>query len=176
MATRITLVVGPTRHEVEIAPGEAAGAFRATIGGDEHAVALTPIGDGTLYRLVVAGEVTEVAIKRAPGGFSIAVGADTHQVQIARPGAPGSGGDAAAAGEVPVYSPMTGTIAEILVAPGDTVERGDPLLVIVAMKMNNEIKAPAAGEVKSVAVEVNATVQQNGLLLVIDAGTGEDEA
>ena len=65
---------------------------------------------------------------------------------------------------------MTGKVSEVLVAAGDEVQENDPLLVIVAMKMNNEIRSPAAGTITEVLVAADSMVEQGELLLVMQAG------
>jgi len=56
-------------------------------------------------------------------------------------------------------------VAEVRVQPGDRVRRGDVLLVLTAMKMENEIPAPAAGVVKAVSVAAGATVNSGDRLV-----------
>ena len=73
---------------------------------------------------------------------------------------------APAAGE-PVASPMPGTILNVLVKAGDTVTEGQNLMVLEAMKMENEILAPKAGKVVQVAVTKGSTVATGDLLAVI---------
>lgn len=63
---------------------------------------------------------------------------------------------------------MTGQVTEVLVAYGDQVQEGDPLLVMVAMKMNNEIRSPADGRIVDVSVNAGDAVDQGDLMLVID--------
>ena len=70
---------------------------------------------------------------------------------------------------------MTGVVVEVLVQAGDTIAKQDSLLVIQAMKMNNEIRSPAAGTIKAVEVSVDDTVDQGAPLLVIDMSGGEGE-
>ena len=73
---------------------------------------------------------------------------------------------AAAAGEK-VNSPMPGTILNVLVKAGDTVTEGQNLMVLEAMKMENEILSPKAGKVAQVAVSKGSTVATGDLLAVI---------
>ena len=73
---------------------------------------------------------------------------------------------AAAEGEK-VSSPMPGTILNVLVKAGDTVTEGQNLMVLEAMKMENEILAPKAGKVVQVAVTKGSTVATGDLLAVI---------
>lgn len=69
-------------------------------------------------------------------------------------------------GEV-VASPMPGTILDIKVNVGDTVASGTVLLILEAMKMENEIMAPVAGTVKSISVSKGASVNSGDVLVVI---------
>jgi acetyl-CoA/propionyl-CoA carboxylase biotin carboxyl carrier protein len=63
---------------------------------------------------------------------------------------------------------MQGTIVKIMVAQGDTVEAGQAVLVLEAMKMENHINADRAGTVKELRVEQGATVGTGDILLVIE--------
>ena len=66
-----------------------------------------------------------------------------------------------------VKSVMPGVVVKLLVAEGETVEAGRPLLILEAMKMQNEIQAPRAGIVQRVAVGVGQAVELGAVLLVI---------
>jgi glutaconyl-CoA decarboxylase len=63
---------------------------------------------------------------------------------------------------------MAGTIKSVLVKPGDTVKQGQPLVVLEAMKMENQITAPVAGCVKSVDVKAGDSVQESHVLVVLE--------
>ena len=68
---------------------------------------------------------------------------------------------------------MPGKVVRVLVAPGDLVEKGQGLVVVEAMKMQNEMKSPMAGIVQQVQAEIGATVMANQILVVVvakDAG------
>ena len=60
---------------------------------------------------------------------------------------------------------MTGRVIKVNVKPGDTVAEGDILLVIEAMKMENEITAPMSGKIKDVAVAPGGRVSEGDLLV-----------
>ncbi|MCK9451316.1 MAG: acetyl-CoA carboxylase biotin carboxyl carrier protein subunit [Bacteroidales bacterium] len=62
---------------------------------------------------------------------------------------------------------IPGTITEVFVTQGQRVEEGDPLVVLEAMKMLNEIRAPFAGEVKQLLVEPGQRVSKNHLLVEV---------
>jgi biotin carboxyl carrier protein len=67
-----------------------------------------------------------------------------------------------------VTSPMAGTIKSVLVKPGDSVKQGQALVILEAMKMENQITAPVAGKVKSVDVKEGDSVQESHVLLVLE--------
>lgn len=73
----------------------------------------------------------------------------------------------APAGGNTITAPMPGTVLDIKVNVGDTVSNGDVLLILEAMKMENEIMAPADGKVVSVNVSKGASVNAGDVLIVL---------
>jgi biotin carboxyl carrier protein len=71
-------------------------------------------------------------------------------------------------GEVEIVSPMPGKIVRVLVEPGAQVELGAGIVVVEAMKMQNEMKSPKAGVVISIKTEAGATVSAGEVLAVIE--------
>lgn len=67
-----------------------------------------------------------------------------------------------------LQAPMPGKILDLLAAEGDEVELGDPVAILEAMKMENELKAPCAGTIQSVAVTKGASVEKNQILIEIE--------
>jgi biotin carboxyl carrier protein len=66
-------------------------------------------------------------------------------------------------------APMPGLVLDIKVAPGSVVKKGDALLVLEAMKMENILKSPVDAVVKKVAVEKGTAVEKNALLLIFES-------
>ena len=64
-----------------------------------------------------------------------------------------------------VKAPMPGLVLNIMIKPGDSVSKGDGLLVLEAMKMENIIKSPTDGVVKSIEVEQSIAVEKNQVLI-----------
>jgi biotin carboxyl carrier protein len=87
---------------------------------------------------------------------------DGHRAQTGRPG------DAATAGAQRITAPMPGRVVRILVKPGDAVAARQGLVVVEAMKMENELSSPRAGTVREVAVTEGAPVESGRLLIVVD--------
>jgi len=77
-------------------------------------------------------------------------------------------GGGGAAGSGNVTAPMQGTIVKVLVATGDAVEVGQPVVVLEAMKMENNINAEKAGAVKEIRVKPGESVGAGDLLAVIE--------
>lgn len=71
---------------------------------------------------------------------------------------------------------MPGTVRKFFVAVGDRVSKGDRLLVLDAMKMNNELLAPVDGVVEKIAVKVGESVPKHTLLVALKAASGKTVA
>jgi biotin carboxyl carrier protein len=71
-------------------------------------------------------------------------------------------------GRQEVAAPMPGKIVRVLVNPGENVEEGQGLVVVEAMKMQNEMKSPKAGRVAEVRTSAEATVAAGDVLVVIE--------
>ena len=84
------------------------------------------------------------------------------------PAAPAAPAASAPAGGETVVSPMPGTILDVKVKAGDKVEEGQVLMILEAMKMENEIMAPKSGTVAAVNVSSGAAVQSGDVLCSIN--------
>jgi len=71
-------------------------------------------------------------------------------------------------GELPVTAPIPGLVVKVLVKEGDEVEDGQPLVILEAMKMENEIRALRGGRVKQVQTAAGQRIEQNGLLMILE--------
>ncbi len=79
-----------------------------------------------------------------------------------------SAANAAPTGPAPVLAPMPGLIVRVNVAPGDEVEAGQGVVVMEAMKMENELRATSSGKVKSVEVSPGTAVEKGTLLVALE--------
>ena len=111
------------------------------------------------YRVTVNGTAYEIELEELTGAAPAAAPAAAT--------APAPAAAAAPAGGEQVTSPMPGTILSVNVAAGDAVKRGQVLMILEAMKMENEIMAPCDGAVTSVAVTKGASVESGTLLCTI---------
>ena len=69
---------------------------------------------------------------------------------------------------VMLFAPVPGKIVDVFVKVGDAIEEGAPLVVLEAMKMENELRAPKKGKVSAVLVQKGDTAQRGQLLVAID--------
>ncbi|MCC7385332.1 MAG: acetyl-CoA carboxylase biotin carboxyl carrier protein subunit [Deltaproteobacteria bacterium] len=67
-----------------------------------------------------------------------------------------------------ITSPMPGKVVKVLVAPGDAITEGQALVIIEAMKMENEIRAPTSGKIARVFTAAGQTVEANAKLISIE--------
>jgi biotin carboxyl carrier protein len=112
---------------------------------------------GRQYRCVLDGDGVVIGGHRY--GFEVD---DPRSLQGRR------GAGAGAEGPRPVKAPMPGRAVRLLVAVGDEVEEGQGVVVIEAMKMQNELKSPKAGRVVRVGVAVGDTVGSGDVLVVVE--------
>ena len=110
------------------------------------------------YKVTVNGSAYEIELEELTGAAPAA--ATAAPVPTPAPAAAPAGGEQ-------VTSPMPGTILAINVAAGDTVKRGQVLMVLEAMKMENEIMCPCDGKIASVNTSKGASVESGTLLCVI---------
>jgi biotin carboxyl carrier protein len=125
------------------------------------------------YRIVVNGvsyevEVEEVGKGSAPQAATVAPAAPAPAAPAPTAPAPepkAAPAPAPSAGAATVEAPMPGTILDILVKVGDAVTEGQTLLMLEAMKMENEITAPQAGTVDSIQVAKGDSVNTGDVLI-----------
>lgn len=113
--------------------------------------------NGTAYDVTV----DEVGAGAAPAAAPAPVAAAPAPAPVAAPAA----APAATAGSVKVTAPMPGNILDVKVKEGDSVKLGQPLVVLEAMKMENDIVAPQDGVVASLHVKKGDVVNSNDLLI-----------
>ena len=125
------------------------------------------------YVVTLNGKNYEVEVEETDAVITaVTDAAPAAPVAAAAPAAPAvapapAAAPAAAADGQKVLSPMPGTILSVNVNVGSSVKAGDILLILEAMKMENEIVAPCDGTVKQLAVQKGSTVATDALLAVV---------
>ena len=111
------------------------------------------------YRVTVNGTAYEIELEELTGAAPAPAAAPAA--------APASAPAAAPAGGEQVTSPMPGTILDVRVSQGAAVKKGDVLMILEAMKMENEIMCPCDGKVASIHAAKGTAVESGTLLCVI---------
>ena len=118
------------------------------------------------YNITVNGVAYSVSVEETAAGAAPVAAAPAAPKASATPAAaPKAAAPAGAAGAVSVKAPMPGNILDVKVAAGASVKAGDVLVILEAMKMENEIVAPQDGTVASVNVHKGDTVNSGDVLV-----------
>jgi len=115
------------------------------------------------YTITVNGNVYEVTVEEGQAGAVAAMPAAKPVVAAPKKEAP-KAAPAGAQGGIQVVAPMPGKILGVKVQNGQKVEKGQVVMILEAMKMENEIVAPEAGTVASINVNEGASVEAGQLL------------
>jgi biotin carboxyl carrier protein len=128
--------------------------------------------DSTLYSLLIGGRSFEVDLLEVEDAFMVLVDGQPFRVEIQDEQERGlraaAGKETARIAKRTVAAPMPGKVVKLLVKPGDAVKAGDGVIVVEAMKMENELKAPAPGAVKEIRVAEGKAVGAGEVLVVIE--------
>ncbi len=143
---------------------------RLTINGQARQVDFQHISEA-LYSALIDNKSLEALVERQEGRYQLLIEGDLYEVEVLDERQQrlmnASGGLGVAQGEVTIRSPMPGLIVAVRVGEGEEVRRGQPLLVLESMKMENDIKAPRDGKVERIHVEKGQTVEQNKALITL---------
>ncbi len=136
-----------------------------------HVIDLESVGGQPIYSLLVGGRSFEVHVYPAESGYQVLVHGNLYLARVE---------DererrlrAALAGAEPenrefhLKAPMPGLVVAVPVQEGEVVEKGDVLLILESMKMQNELKSPRAGKVSRVRIKAGDSVEQKQTLLSV---------
>ncbi|MDR3682950.1 MAG: biotin/lipoyl-binding protein [Geothrix sp.] len=168
-----TLILGKDQHEVELL--HQGGGTTLVWEGQSHAIDILELESGC-YSILMDGRSVEVRLDQAKspdpeahaynamlhdGAYHFAL-VDPRRALLSGSGSAGAGGGL-------LMSPMPGKIVKLLVKAGDQVQEGQTLLVMEAMKMQNELKTSTPGTVTIVHVQEGATVETGASLVTVVA-------
>ncbi len=151
---------------VEVKPRD--GGYLVSVDGRPLPIDVKATGPNTLH-LLVEGRGFDVGLARQPTGYQVDLPSRSWLVQLA-PASSGRTPPTRKAGTSPlrVTAPMPGRVVRVMVTPGERVAAGAGLIVVEAMKMENELRAPRAGRVQQLDVQEGQTVEVGTLLVVLE--------
>ena len=146
------------------------GLYRVSVDGNEFLVDGKKTGR-TNYSLIVDNRSFEIEVDNAGDEYRVLVDGRNYHVNLVderrvRVGVAQS--DVQLQGRQRVSVPMPGKVIEVLVSEGDSVEKGQGLVIVEAMKMENEVRSPIAGEVKEIKVKPGDAVEGGAFLIIIE--------
>lgn len=168
---KLTAEMAGERHALDIKRDEAR--VIAEIDGRRYELEAREVEPG-VYLLIGGGQVYECRMDRGEvrrEEFRVYVGNRDYAITLVDPrrmrGAQSSTGQAGD-GLAKIIAPMPGKVVRVLVEVGAQVEAGDGLIVVEAMKMQNEMKSPKAGRVSELHAAPGATVNAGDVLAVVE--------
>jgi biotin carboxyl carrier protein len=151
-----------------------AGRYRVIVDGHPRVIDAVRVGSFGLSLLLDGDAGSSRDIQVAPGSVrgELLIGVDGKSVSAVingrRTGRATSEGGSRADGEQTIVAPMPGRIVRLLVSRGDEVAARQPVIVVEAMKMENELRSPKTGRVKDISVDAGDSVEAGRVLAVIE--------
>lgn len=164
---KLTLHNANAEQAIEIAPDPPSYRFRLGDAPERSADVLMP--EPGVYSVLLDGRVYDARVEETPSGLVVVIDGYRFEIDVHDPRR-WNRRDASRGvdGVQTVVAPMPGKVVRVLVATGDAVVAGQGLLVVEAMKMQNEMKAVRAGRILNVAVKEGATVTAGEVLATIE--------
>lgn len=164
MKYRVT--VGGRTFEVDLLPEGGA----ITVDGTPHRAELRPVSGTPLRILHLDGAIwTMPVLNTGPGAWLVQVAGELHEVEVVDERTAHirslAGAALVPAGPKALRAPMPGLVVRVVAEPGLEVAAGSSLVVLEAMKMENDLKAPGAAVVEQVLVAAGQTVEKGTVLV-----------
>lgn len=161
------VTIGDKTHRVELV--RSASGWSCKLDGREFPVDVAPLGEGVLS-LLINDTSYEARQENSATGMDIIVGQERFGVLVRDPRSlrARGGRDSSTQGPKKIVAPMPGKVVRVLVQTGSEVEAGQPVLVIEAMKMQNELKAPKKGKLRKLNVAEGAAVEAGQTLAEVE--------
>lgn len=141
------------------------------VNGQPYTVDVERMAESGVYSLLINNRSVQALVEEREKMYEVQIMGELYQVEVqderAYRLAQARGGLAESTGEVTVKSPMPGIILKVLVAEGQTVSKGEQLIILESMKMENELRSPRDGVIQRIAVASGASVEKGQVLLTV---------
>lgn len=163
---RLDVRIGGRARRVEFVRREHC--FLLSVDGREVEVDALEVTPGT-YSILLGGRSFEASVQPTGETLQVHCGTEAFSIQVFDPRAwhRKRGGVIETEGRQQITAPMPGKVVQLLVNAGDRVDTGQGLLVVEAMKMQNEIRAPKTGVVERLLVSAGQAVNAGEILAII---------
>jgi biotin carboxyl carrier protein len=161
--------LGDQTYTVEIEES-GKGIYKIAVEGNEFLVDGKKTGR-TNYSLIVDNRSFEIEVDNSEDEYRVLVDGRSYRVNLIderRARVDGGEGGIEFQGRQRISVPMPGRVTAVLVSPGDTVEKGQGLLIVEAMKMENEVRSPISGEVKEIKVQPGEAIEGGAVLAIVE--------
>jgi acetyl/propionyl-CoA carboxylase alpha subunit len=157
-------------EHVEVDVSRTGRGFSVVADGETHHVDIGVLDDGHAYSLLIDDRSIDVGVEMEGDALGLLMSGLRYATEVLgeREYLARSIQGEDPEGDKTVRANMTGIVLDVLVAPGDTVEKGQKLFILEAMKMENEVKAEVDGTVARVAVQTGATVTIGDVVMEIE--------
>jgi biotin carboxyl carrier protein len=145
------------------------GAAQLSFGGATREAQVSEPEPG-MFTVIINDRVYRCALEESPGG-AVEVIVNGERIPVAardKKHLRGQAGAAAASGQVKLSAPMPGKVVRVLLKAGDEVAARQGVMVVEAMKMQNEVQSPKAGKIAEIKVSEGQTVNSGEVLAVIE--------
>jgi biotin carboxyl carrier protein len=163
---KYTVLVGERTYEIRPGANQT-----VEINGEPHRFDLQSIDNSALYSLLIDNQSWQVLVEREGDEYRISIGGElffvTVQDERTRKIQKALGKGPVVSGEFTLKAPMPGLVRSVPVQVGQEVQPGQGLVILEAMKMENELRAPRAGAVRDVRVKPGDAVELGQVLVVI---------
>jgi biotin carboxyl carrier protein len=164
---KLALRINGAEDQIEVLSPVPNCRFRLGDGPERSAQVETP--ETSVYSVLLDGRSYDARIEETATGLVVVIDGFRFEIEVRDPRRwSRKSGTRASGGVETLAAPMPGKVVRVLVAPGDMVEAGQGLLVVEAMKMQNEMKASRAGRILAVSAKVGATVSAGEILATIE--------
>lgn len=144
---------------------------RVLVDGEAVEVNIEQIGADELYSVLFGGRSYELLIEPRRYSYDITLQGELHSIQVEDERTRRMNANRKLLlpeGELAILAPIPGLVVKVLVAENDEIEEGQPLLLLEAMKMENELRALRPGRIKQVKVAAGQRVEQHAVLIVLE--------